>query len=272
MSHALDLEAYLRRIGWSGPVRPDLATLRRLAAAHLAAIPFENLNPFLGLPVPLDLAALERKFVAEGRGGYCYEQNLLFSAVLEAIGFAVSGLGARVLWQLPEDSIRSRGHMVLRVEFDGATHIVDVGFGGIGLTGVLQLEANIEQPTAHEPFRLLLPADGDWRMQAKLGGEWRSLYRFDLQRQYQPDYEIANYFVSTHPASGFVTGLMMARAAPERRLSLGGRQFTVRHYPSGRIERRPLQSADEICEVLEREFLIRLPAAPNLKSRLDALP
>ncbi len=272
MSYNLDLDAYLRRVGWRGPARPDLDTLRGLVAAHLAAIPFENLDPFLGLPVPLYLAALERKLVARGRGGYCFEQNRFFSAVLEAIGFVVSGLAARVMWQSPEDAIRPRSHMLLRVELDGAAYVVDVGFGGVGLTGVLRLEAETEQATPHEPFRLLLPADGDWRLQAKLGGEWTSLYRFDLQRQYPPDYEASNYYVSTHPASQFVTGLMMARAAPDRRLSLSNRQFTVRHYPSGKSERQTLHSADDIRAVLEREFLIRLPDAPNLRVRLDSLP
>ena len=73
MSEAIDLDAYLRRIGWSGAVATDLTTLRGLAMAHVASIPFANLNPLLGLPVELDLASLQRRLVDEGRGGYCFE-------------------------------------------------------------------------------------------------------------------------------------------------------------------------------------------------------
>ncbi len=89
MQGSIDLDAYLRRVGWHGRVAADLASLRGLAVAHVATIPFENLTPLLGLPVELDTPALERKLVHEGRGGYCFEQNLLFAAVLRTIGFEV---------------------------------------------------------------------------------------------------------------------------------------------------------------------------------------
>src|SRR6185312_947840 len=106
MPDAVNLGAYLRRVGWSGPVRVDLPTLRGLAIAHVATIPFANLDP----------AALQRKLVDEGRGGYCFEQNLLFEAMLREIGFEVSGLIARVLWGHPEDTQTPQSHMLLRVE------------------------------------------------------------------------------------------------------------------------------------------------------------
>jgi N-hydroxyarylamine O-acetyltransferase len=270
MHDAIDLQAYLRRIGWQGAVAPDMSTLQALVVAHVAAIPFENLNPLLGLPVSLELAALEHKLVREGRGGYCFEQNLLFEAVLRTIGFEVSGLIARVLWTRPEDAITPQTHMLLRVELAGESWLVDVGFGGQNLVGVLRLQADTEQATPLEPFRLL-QVDGDWRMQSLVRGQWLSLYRFDLRPVPLIDYIVANHYVSTHPDSFFVNNLNVARTTSDSRLSLRNREFTVRrmgHEP----ERRTLGSVAEIRQVLENEFLIRLPTHLQLDQRLDSLP
>ena len=249
---------------------PDLATLRALVAAHVAAIPYENINPFLGLPVDLGLAAVERKLVHDRRGGYCFEQNLLLGEALRAIGFDVTNLAARVLWNQPEDAITARSHMLLRVELEDRSWLVDVGFGGMTLTGALQLKPRMEQATPHEPFRLLV-CEGDWYMQSRLPAGWKTLYRFDLQLQYPIDYRASNYFLSTHPDSHFVTGLTAARAEPGRRLALRNREFAS--YPThGESTRRTLRSATEILQVLENEFLIRLPVHPELDHRLDSLP
>ncbi len=270
MHDTIDLQAYLRRIGWQGAVAPDMATLQAIATAHVAAIPFENINPLLGLPVSLELAALERKLVHEGRGGYCFEQNLLFEAVLRAVGFEVSGLIARVLWTRPEDAVTPQTHMLLRVELAGESCLVDVGFGGQNLVGVLRLQADIEQATPLEPFRLVR-MDGDWRMQSLVRGQWLSLYRFDLRPVPLIDYIVANHYVSTHPDSFFVNHLNVARTTSDSRLSLRNREFTVRRV--GRDpERRTLGSVAEIRQTLEQEFLIRLPAHPQLDRRLDSLP
>lgn len=270
MRDSIDLGGYLRRIGLLSAESPDLQTLRALVAAHAATIPFENLNPFLGLPVDLELAAVERKLVQDGRGGYCFEQNLLLGEALRAIGFEVTNLAARVLWNQPADAITARSHMLLRVELEDRSWLVDVGFGGMTLTGVLQLEQRLEQVTPHEPFRLL-ECDGDWYMQARLPAGWKTLYRFDLQQQYPIDYLASNYFLSTHPDSHFVTGLTAARAEPGRRLALRNREFAL-HTANGETTRRMLRSATEIREVLENDFLIRLPPHPELDRRLDSLP
>jgi N-hydroxyarylamine O-acetyltransferase len=270
MQDAIDLQAYLRRIGWHGAARADMSTLQAIVAAHLTTIPFENLNPLLGLPVSLEWSALERKLVHEGRGGYCFEQNLLLQAALQAIGFEVSGLIARVLWTRAEDAVTPQTHMLLRVEMAGESWLVDVGFGGQTLVGVLRLQADVEQATRLEPFRLV-QMDGDWRMQSLVRGSWLSLYRFDLRPVPLIDYVVANHYVSTHPDSNFVKHLNVARTTSEGRLSLRDREFTLRrigHEP----RRRTLDSVAEIRRVLESEFLIRLPAHPRLDQRLGNLP
>lgn len=270
MRDAIDLQAYLRRIGWQGVVAPDMPTLQAIVAAHLATIPFENLNPLLGLPVSLELAALERKLVHEGRGGYCFEQNLLLETALQAIGFEVSGLIARVLWTRPGDAVTPQTHMLLRVELAGESWLVDVGFGRQTLVGVLRLQADIEQATGLEPFRLV-QMGGNWCMQSLVRGSWLSLYRFDLRPVPMVDYVVANHYVSTYPDSNFVKHLNVARTTPQGRLSLRDREFTLRrmgHEP----ERRTLNSVAEIRRTLENEFLIRLPAHPQLDQRLGNLP
>jgi N-hydroxyarylamine O-acetyltransferase len=270
MNDSIDLQAYFRRIGWEGEPTPDMSTLQAIVTAHVAAIPFENLNPLLGLPVSLEPAALERKLVREGRGGYCFEQNLLLQAVLREIGFEVSGLIARVLWTQPEDAITAQSHMLLRVEMAGESWLVDVGFGGQTLVGVLWLQADIEQATQLEPYRLV-QVEGDWRMQSLVRGQWLTLYRFDLRPVPLIDYVVANHYVSTHPDSKFVNHLNVARTLSDSRLSLRNREFTVRrmgHEP----ERHVLRDGAEVRRVLEQEFLIELPVHPRLDQRLDNLP
>jgi N-hydroxyarylamine O-acetyltransferase len=270
MDGSIDVNAYLGRIGWHGAASADLATLRALATAHIAAIPFENLDPLLGLPVRLELPALERKLVHDGRGGYCFEQNLLFAAALRTLGFAVSGLIARVLWQHPEDAVTPQTHMLLRVELGGDSWLVDVGFGGHVLTGALRLQADVEQATGHEPFRLVM-REGDWRMQSLVHGQWRSLYRFDLRPSQLVDYVVANHYVSTHPASRFTANLMVGRTTADRRLGLFNHEFTVRqlgHEP----ERHTLADRVAIRRVLAEEFLLPVPADAELDRRLDSLP
>ncbi|TIT35549.1 MAG: arylamine N-acetyltransferase, partial [Mesorhizobium sp.] len=108
---SFDLDAYFARIFYRGPTEASLATLKALHRQHPQAIAFENLDPFLGHAPKLDLASLQDKIFTRGRGGYCYEHNLLFMHALTALGFEVSGLAARVLWGQPDDAITARSHM-----------------------------------------------------------------------------------------------------------------------------------------------------------------
>jgi len=270
-NESINLPAYLERIGLRQPVAPNLQTLRAITTAHVAAIPFENLDPFLGISPALDIASIQRKLVSDGRGGYCFEQNRLLSDALRAIGFKVTDLAARVLWGQPEDAITARTHMLLRVEADGKSWLADVGFGGNTPTAPLQLVPDIEQPTPHEPFRLIRRDDSDWRLQLFAADAWQTLYRFDPQPQFPADYRVSNYWTSTNPDSHFVTGISAARAPAGRRLTLRNRQF-AEHISSGATTKRTLATAAEIRAVLQDEFLIRLPENPKLDEILDRLP
>jgi N-hydroxyarylamine O-acetyltransferase len=261
-----DIGRYLARIGHPGPVRADLGTLRALHARHADAIPFENLSAFLGEPLPLDLPSLERKLLTPGRGGWCFEQNLLLAHVLEAIGFDVRRLAARVRWNVPPNVTTSRSHMLLLITIAGERYIADVGFGGLTLTAPLRLEPDVEQATPHEPHRLLL-ADERYALQALVGGEWQTMYVFDLQRQEMADYEVSNWYLANHPQSQFVKGLVCARAAPDRRHALRNARYAI-HYPDGRTERRFVTGVGELETILVEDFHLDLPESPRLEERL----
>ena len=266
---AIDLDAYFQRIGYIGDRTPTLKTLQSIHQHHAEAIAFENLNSFLKQPVPLDLKSLQQKLIHEGRGGYCFEQNLLFRSVLSAVGFQVTNLAARVLLNLPEGTITPRSHMLLQVDIDGEKYIADVGFGGLTLTAPLSLAPDIEQSTPNEPFRLIA-TDQTYIMQAYIGQEWKSLYRFDLQEQQLPDYEVSNWYVSTHPNSLFVTTLIAARPDTDCRYGLRNNQLTT-HHLDGRTERRVLGTVTELCTVLSDVFRLKLPAITNLDSALQQI-
>jgi N-hydroxyarylamine O-acetyltransferase len=268
-SSTIDLDAYFKRIGYEGARRPMLDTLRAIQLRHTETIAFENLNPLMGWPVRLDVESLQQKLVRDGRGGYCFEQNLLLKHALDALGFRVTGLAARVLWNMPEGVVPPRSHMLLLVDLDGRHFIVDVGFGGITLTGPLHLEADVEQATPHEPFCLVKAGD-EFIEQVKIGGHWVSLYQFTLSEQLLPDYEVANWYLSTHPASRFVTDLLAARPAPDRRYGLLNNQLTVHHRNGGK-DRRLITSVTDMRETLEGAFQIVLPDAPELDLALARL-
>lgn len=265
-----ELGAYLDRIDVSDAHTPDLPTLRRIVAGHAQAIAFENLNPFTGREVHLDPASLATKLVTGGRGGYCFEQNLLLRGALDTLGYRTTGLAARVLWNRPRDAPPpARGHMLLRVDLPEGPHLVDVGFGGLTLTGVLALEPEREQATPHEPFRLLPDGDG-LLMQARAGGQWGTLYHLTLAEQYLSDYEVTNWYLSHHPQSHFVTGLVAARPTADRRFALGGRTLSV-HHTGGPIERQNLASPGEIRAALEERFMLDTSGLPDLDAHLTRL-
>lgn len=265
----IDLDAYFQRIGYDGERTPTLTTLRAIHTLHATTIPFENLSPLLRQPVRLDLASLQDKLIHQGRGGYCFEQNLLLRAVLLALGFQVRGLAARVRWNVPDEVITARGHMLLRVDLDGEVYLADVGFGGLTLTAPLALICDREQSTPHEPFRISADGDG-YLMQAQVGSTWKSLYRFDLQEQHLPDYEVSNWYLSNHPSSHFVTGLMAARPDADRRYALRNNQLAIHHLNS-ETERRLLTSVADVRAVLHDAFRIRLPQIPQLDPALQRL-
>jgi N-hydroxyarylamine O-acetyltransferase len=262
-----DLTAYLTRIGVAGQLVPDRATLARIIAAHTASIPFEGIDGMLGKPVVLDHEVLMAKLVHGQRGGFCFEQNRLLGAMLEQIGFAVTALGARVLWNAAPDAVTPLTHMLLRVDLSDGAVIVDAGFGGNTPTGPLDLVADLAQATPHEPYRLT--RDGDYWVQAvSIGEEWRPTYRFTLEPQHRADHELGSWYMSTNPKSHFVFGLTCALALPDRRLALRNFDFAI-HHLGGATERRQLADAAAVRDVVENQIGIRLPDPDAFVRRIE---
>jgi N-hydroxyarylamine O-acetyltransferase len=256
------LAAYFDRIGYSGPSRghqqATSETLHALHRLHPQVIPFENLDALLGRTPRLDLESVFAKLVSARRGGYCYEHNLLFRAVLDTLGFETTGLAARVLWNDPA-AITPRTHMMLLVETPDNTWLADVGFGSMTLSAPLLFDTGREQATPHEPFRLDLIERGDFLLQVKLGDAWRPIYRFDLEPQFPADYAMANHYVSTYPESIFVDHLIVARVIPGQRQTLFDTTLTRRGNTESTGEsKRELTSAAELRGVLQDTFGLAL--------------
>jgi N-hydroxyarylamine O-acetyltransferase len=262
-----DLDAYLDRIGYRGPRTATIDTLQAVHALHPAAIPFENLNPLLGWPVALDVDSLQSKMVAGRRGGWCFEHNTLFRHALEALGFSVSSLGARVVWNTPPDSpVAPRSHMLLRVDLGGVPYLADVGFGGNVLTAPLLLEPHIAQTTPHELHRLL-PLENGFMLEACVGGEWKPFYRFTLEPQFPSDYEVSNWYLCHHPSSFFRQILIGARANVDGRYALRNNELSIHRKEA--TEKRNLTDVAALRSCLETDFGLQLPEAPELDAALE---
>ncbi|MCX2779383.1 arylamine N-acetyltransferase family protein [Microbulbifer thermotolerans] len=270
MKHtAIDMEAYFARIGYTGESVAVPETVRALVSCHVRSIPFENIDPFLGRPVAIDLPSVEHKLVRGGRGGYCFEQNTLLRAVLTEMGLHVKGLAARVLWQAPENCRPPQTHMILCSKIGGVPHLIDVGFGARTPTAPLRLDTEGEQVCSHGVYRLLRIGE-DFVLQMQIDGQWLPLYRFDLQRQTQEDYKVFNWYSSTYPESQFVRELIAARAHDRGRHTLRGRE--LRSYPhQGAGSISMLANPRELCEVLADVFGIRLPAGQQVTHAFAAL-
>ncbi|WP_306334838.1 arylamine N-acetyltransferase [Streptomyces sp. KL118A] len=255
----LDIDAYLGRLGHTGKTKPDLDTLRTLHREHVAAIPFENLEMMLGRPVPLDLPALQDKLLRRRRGGYCYEQNLLFAAALERIGFDVTGLAARV--RVGAASTRAVSHMLLKVEVDGEAWHCDTGFGADGLLEPIPLRGGVEMQQGEWRFSLQEENEGVLALRTWRPDGWFDLYAYTQERRLSVDYVVMNHYTSTHPRSSFIRRPVLQRAAPEIRRFLVGDQLTLMR-PDGSVDERSVP-VGELMEVLDREFGIELDAADS---------
>jgi N-hydroxyarylamine O-acetyltransferase len=246
----LDLDAYLERIDYAGALTADADVLRGLHRAHVAAIPFENLDIVLGRTIELDLGRVQEKLVQRRRGGYCFEHNLLFAAVLDRLGYRVTRLAGRVQPARPGP----RTHMLLRVVADGMPWVADVGFGA-GLLEPLPMEpATVRQ--GGWAYRLDHADPDPWLLQAGGPGGWSDLYAFTLEPQRPIDYAVYNHYTATHPASPFVGQLVALRTEPDAKHALRDLQLTTTR-PDGTAETSRL-GADELPGVLAGTFAIGL--------------
>jgi arylamine N-acetyltransferase len=254
VTDAVDVAAYFDRIGYRGPAEPTVETVHALVAAHNRSIPFENLDPLLGIPVAdLSAAALADKLVSRRRGGYCYEHNGLMGYVLEELGFGVERFAGRVVWMNPDGPLPAQTHQVLSVtvpDVEGPL-LVDVGFGGQTLTSPIRLQPGPVQKTRHEPYRIRDRGDG-YQLEAEIRGEWQPLYMFTIRPQPRIDLEVGSWYVSTHPNSYFVTGLTVALVTDDARYNMRGRHLAI--HRAGKTEQIRFDAAADVLDALTNRF------------------
>lgn len=252
-----DQDAWLRRIGHEGSRKPTLETLQAVTAAHSSAISYESIDVLLDRPPKLDASSLQQKMILGGRGGYCFEQNMLFRAALRSLGFVVTSLQARVVRGLAIDAPRPALHMVLRVDLPEGAYLADVGFGNLAPTAPLMLQPDIEQDTPHEPMRFIAMGD-ELTLQSRLGDRWEHIYRVVSLPRVDAEYEICNWFTASHPESPYRSNIIAARPGPDRtRITMFNARVNTRHS-TGEVERRTLQDKAEYREVLTEIFGLNL--------------
>jgi len=259
MSAELDLAAYLRRIGLETPPSVDLEGLRALHLAHATSIPFENLDIQLGLPIRLDLDSLQAKLVGRRRGGYCFEHNSLFLAVLKTLGFQVIPCEARV--RLGATEVLARTHMLLLVTLAGAPWLCDVGFGGEGLLHPVPLDGR-----AHPQFLNTYRVAEEGRLkvlQSHRQGGWDDLYAFEPEYRHPIDFEMANHFTSTHPESRFIKTLTAQLPGPEVRRVLRNRAYA--ELRGEQVEGRELAPV-EVIPILREVFGLDVPEGARFRA------
>ncbi|MEU9118087.1 arylamine N-acetyltransferase [Streptomyces sp. NPDC048483] len=259
----VDLDSYFARIGFDGPRTPALETLRALQWAHVATIPFENVDIQLGRTVQLDLDSVHDKLVTRSRGGYCLEQTVLFAAVLERLGFKVTGLSGRARM---DAGLRPATHALLKVELPdapitGQSYLCDIGFGDMGPLEPIEITDGNEVLQGGWHYRLArqtgVTGNEEWVLYTLREDGWYDLFSFTLDPRYAVDYDMVNYHRSTHPGSRFVRHLLVQQPQPDARYDLTGTTLTVTR-PDGAHETRQLEPT-EVPKVLDEVFGVRLP-------------
>ncbi len=255
-----DLDRYLARIGLShsGDTAP---TLRQLHRAHVASIPFENLDPLVGIPVDIDPDAIADKLVDSRRGGYCFEHNLLFKAALEALGASVEPILARTrngMAPLPAPPLT---HLLLRVHYEGAAWHADVGFGHGTLLEPIPFGPDGPHEQSGWVWRVQAEGQRTLVLQTQTPTGWRDLYAFTPEPSPPIDIELSNWYICMHPRSRFVTRLLVTEhGADGSRTTLSdfsGEMTLSAQSPAG-TKRVPV-AREDVPSLLQERFGLREP-------------
>jgi len=263
MAASLDLEAYLERIRWSGPMSATWDTLAALLDAHMSRIPFENLDVLLGRPVNLDLGRLQDKLVRAGRGGYCFEHGTLFAAALERLCYTVT----RRLGRVGDPDEKPRTHTVVVVTLDDEQLLCDPGFGFSTLRAI-PLVDGAEDDYGGRTLQLREVPEGAgraWELHRRGQDGWELAHTHDELPVRPVDLRSGHHFTSTFPTSHFRHMLILTRHLPDRHVTVTHEAVTVRR-PGEPTEHRPLRAGElpELLDLLdvpliddEREALLR---------------
>ena len=248
----MNVPAYLKRIRYEGPLAPSADVLRSLHRAHMFAVPFENLDISLGREIICDENRFLHKIVHERRGGFCYEANGAFAALLRALGFKVTLLSARVNGGDGSDGPEF-DHLALRVELE-KDWLADVGFGD-SFVDPLLLEPEIEQEQFGRRYRLTACKDG-FQLEANADGAWSKQYVFTLGGRQLSEFAAMCYYHQTSPDSPFTRKRVCSLATPDGRITVTADKLIETR--NGVREERALME-DERVAILRERFGVSLP-------------
>lgn len=260
----MDPQKYLSRIGLAAPPEASVDALRALHVAHLLAVPFENLTVHSGGRVQLELPLLFEKIVNRRRGGFCYENNGLFSWLLAELGFRVTLLSAQVRNEFTGRYGPPFDHLLLTVTLDGRRWLCDVGFGSRGFSAPLSLESSEPQVQAHRVYRIREGPGArfvEWQGEGSSAGVWTEIYKFTLEPRRLEDFAEMCRYHQNSPCSIFFCKSLCSVLTPRGRLTYIGRRLSSTTFPSeaGGLETTTRELRDqEIPAVLAEKFGIEL--------------
>jgi arylamine N-acetyltransferase len=254
-SYQPEVKAYLDRIGFNGTLDGSVQTLAKLQECHLNKIPYENFDILRNIPLSLEITDLHNKIVQRGRGGYCFELNILFGWLLEQLGYPVTNLFAR-FWRDEGNTPPKRRHHVLSVTAEGRAYLCDVGVGGIVPLWPIQMIERMEHQQGEECYRLEKDPTYGWVLCEYKRNQWNWIYSFSEEQQFAKDYIMASYWCENAPDSIFRKQPMVAIRTPEGRNTIASNEFRI--FKGSEVEVITPASKEAYDQALEKFFGIVL--------------
>ena len=247
-----DAEKYLERIGVQGFEKPDKATLDALILAHLRTVPFENLDVFdADIGTSLNIESLFEKIVLNRRGGYCFELNAAFTALLESLGYECCPVAVRVVWNATRHMPLS--HRAAIVTIDGVRYFADVGFGGPSPQGTLLMDEPGEQPSGSNIFVIERGGEHGTVTYRLVDGKKEKLLMFREDRCDPIDFLALNTHLSKSHYSMFRKGRLINLVTPTGNKTLSGNVLTI-NTTGGEPVQQTLETEAEVRSALKEHF------------------
>lgn len=248
-----DVAAYLDRIVYTGPLATTLDALRGLHRAHMLSVPFENLDIAMGRKIACEEDAFIRKIVRKRRGGFCYELNGAFAALLRAIGFRVTLLSARVPRE--DGSISPEfDHLALKVDLD-EPWLADVGFGDSFLEPIA-LNSTVTSSPDGRTYRVVEVSKTLQMERAEEARNWKMQYSFSLTPRQLSEFAPMCHYHQTSPESPFTRKSVCSMATPDGRVTVAERKLI--RTRNGTKEETLLASDAEWHAALKQNFAVVL--------------
>lgn len=247
----VEVQAYLDRIGYEGPVDSSIATLSKLQECHLHNVPYENLDILNRKPLSLEITDLIDKIVVRRRGGFCFELNALFGWLLRELGYTVTDLFAR-FWRDETNVPPKQRHHVLKVEVEGTFYLCDVGVGGIVPRNPIEIIEGVPTEQGNEIYRLDRDESFGWVLCELAHGQWRWIYSFTEEPKLPIDYIMPSFWCENAPDSIFINNPIVAIRTLEGRNTVAGEQFRI--FKSDGVQTITPQTKEEYKAALHTHF------------------